>query len=384
MLYLSADSIFDGYQFRPSNEVLAIQEDGAILGFFEQTHSMSIQHHPGIIVPGFINAHCHLELSYLKNSIQEGSMLVNFLIGINEQYRKPYSSKLIEKAILEADSEMYRNGIVAVGDISNTLHSLLCKKSSSIYYHTFVECMGLVETNSEQRFHTSLDILKKFKDIGNASLVLHAPYSVSNRLVELVKNQSTNTIQSIHMQECEAENELYEKGTGEFHRLFEYILGSSYPWHRIGISSLEYFLNNSKGKHTILVHNTAVKLKDIEYAISSKKSISYCLCPKANLYIENKLPPVNELLQSNIPIIIGTDSLAANTSLNLLEEVNVLQKAFPKIPLAYWLQSITIHGAKALAIDTTFGSFEEGKKPGILLIKEKDGLLNPQSIQRIY
>ena len=116
------------------------------------------------------------------------------------------------------------------------------------------------------------------------------------------------------------------------------------------------------------MHNTFTSKEDIDFAKSIDTNTFWCLCPNANLYIENTLPNAALLYNENCQVVFGTDSLASNHTLNIFEEMKIIQQHFPQIPFEKLLQSMTSVGAKALGIDQQFGSFEVGKKPGIVLI----------------
>jgi cytosine/adenosine deaminase-related metal-dependent hydrolase len=102
-------------------------------------------------------------------------------------------------------------------------------------------------------------------------------------------------------------------------------------------------------------------------AIANNQTPYFCLCPNANVYIENTLPNIEQFRNNNVHITLGTDSLASNTSLSIIEEIKTIQQYFPLIPLAEILQWATLNGAKALEMDNHLGSFETGKKPGIIV-----------------
>jgi cytosine/adenosine deaminase-related metal-dependent hydrolase len=142
-------------------------------------------------------------------------------------------------------------------------------------------------------------------------------------------------------------------------------------------SSLQsYFDKLEKADNAILVHNTFTKQEDIDYiklqTSNSKLQTFFCLCVNANKYIEDALPPIELLRKNNCEIILGTDSLASNWSLNILDEIKTIRKNFPSIPIAEILQWATSNGAKALQMDDQLGSFEKGKRPGIILINEEN------------
>jgi len=119
----------------------------------------------------------------------------------------------------------------------------------------------------------------------------------------------------------------------------------------------------------LLVHNTFTSKQDIETAEEQHQNLYWCFCPKANLYIENKLPQIDLFFELGVKCTLGTDSLASNNSLSIWEEILSIRKAFPKIPLNTLINWATINGAQFLGIDNQFGSFEVGKKPGVNWIK---------------
>ena len=143
-------------------------------------------------------------------------------------------------------------------------------------------------------------------------------------------------------------------------------------------SSLRSYLNKlEKAANVILVHNTFTKQEDIAYA-NTRPSTFFCLCINANQYIENALPPIELLRSNHCTIVLGTDSLASNWSLNIMDEIKTIQKHFPFLLLEELLKWATINGARALQMDKELGSFEKGKKPGIVLVDE-----NKYSVQRL-
>jgi cytosine/adenosine deaminase-related metal-dependent hydrolase len=138
------------------------------------------------------------------------------------------------------------------------------------------------------------------------------------------------------------------------------------------VSHEEAILNEvTPSGNLILVHNTFAG-KETVSRLRERKNLFYCLCPNSNLYIENKLPPVNLLIDEGCEIVIGTDSLASNNTLSILEELKTLQFNFPGVKLEELITWATINGARALDSDDVFGSIEPGKKPGLLVLENVD------------
>jgi len=374
-LKFKGDFLFDGREILEGNNVLITDENGVVENIVDEKDAGDdVQIFDGIISPGFINCHCHLELSHMKNVIESGTGLIDFLIKVVS--KRDFVKEQIEAAVKAADEEMYNNGIVAVGDISNTTDSLATKLQSKIYYQNFIEVLGFTEERAQIVFESYLKVYKAFCEAGfikNTSVVAHAPYTISTAMFNLINNFSAGKIISIHNQETLAEDELYQTKTGDFFRLYHHLNINTDFFQLNNKSSLQSYLSLlDKAKNILLIHNTFTNKEDIDFAVEQSKQtgqqIFWCLCANANLYIENKLPPV-ELLQKNYcNIVLGTDSYSSNWSLSILDEMKTLQKSFSSISLKELLQWATINGAKALNIQDKFGSFEKGKQPGVLII----------------
>jgi cytosine/adenosine deaminase-related metal-dependent hydrolase len=121
---------------------------------------------------------------------------------------------------------------------------------------------------------------------------------------------------------------------------------------------------------TILVHNSFTSEEDVKKVKQQMPNTFWCLCPNANQYIENAMPPIHLLRKQQVPIVLGTDSYASNWSLNILDEIKTIQKFHPEIPLAEMLGWATLNGARALQMDKHLGSFDKGKKPGVISITD--------------
>ncbi|RYZ99139.1 MAG: amidohydrolase, partial [Sphingobacteriaceae bacterium] len=340
----------------------------------------------GIICPGFINTHCHLELSYLKDKLVPGGGLVNFIKEIlTIRKAAKNSAEEIADAAAKSDQDMYDNGIVAVGDIANTDTTVKVKANSKIYYHTFVEIFGFTPESAGQLFEDGLALAQKYKP-QSVSITPHAPYTVSKELFKLIKKYSDTgkNLISIHNQECEDENKFYRYKMGGFNDLYEFLgVDIKYfkPQARNSLQSMIPLITNNQD--ILLVHNTCTNLKDIYFIKRFDRNIHWCFCPNANIYIEKRLPKVNLFLDQGFNITLGTDSLASNSKLCILSEMRVLQDKFPALDTQRLIEWGTLNGAKFLGIDDTKGSLQPGKTPGLNLISGLDNLkITPESTVR--
>lgn len=369
-----ADFIFDGRKILEKGKVLITNEKGIIESIVNEAEAGDdVQIFRGLLSPGFINCHCHLELSHMKNVIESGTGLVDFLITVVG--KRGFEKEIIAEALVAADAEMYENGIVAVGDVCNTADTLPVKLKSKINYYNFIETIGFTEERAAVLFERFQQLYSDFITAGllNTSIVPHAPYTISGAMFKLINDFSAGKIVSIHNQETRAENELYRENAGDFFRLYRHLNIDTAFFQAHSKSSLQSYLTLlNKAKALLLIHNTFTTQQDIDFALRESKvneqDLFWCFCPNANLYIENKFPDIELFAKSNCNIILGTDSYSSNQSLNILEEMKTLQKHFPFLETERMLQWATLNGATALEMDNIAGSFEKGKQPGIVLI----------------
>lgn len=369
--YFSADWIFPVSSPPIKNGVVAVNPDGEIEEVLTEEEAASlglaITKHEGSIVPGFINTHCHLELSHLLGQIPEQTGLVEFVQSIIKS--RQGGIEKIKTAMYAADRKMFENGIVAVGDISNQISSKEVKEQSKIYYHTFIEAMGFNPERANAIMDNIMGIKQAFGSLPT-SIVPHAPYSVSPELFGLIKVEAEkdNAFISVHNQETEDENAFFENKSGGFLDLYQF-LGLDISFFKpTKKTSLQTWLPYIREQKTLLVHNTVSGKADIAFAKENNNNLYWCLCPQANLYIENALPDVDLLIEENIKITLGTDSLASNHQLNILSEMITLQK-YKQVTFEKLLRWATINGAEFLELDQQIGTIEVGKKPGLNLIQ---------------
>ena len=373
-----ADQVFTGTQLLDGHPVLVVREDGTIEDIIAREDAgEDIQQLKGLLSPGFVNAHCHLELSHLKNVIPPHTGLQEFVKQI-VSLRK-VEEHVIADAIEKAEDEMFQNGIVAVGDICNTLDTLEQKIKHRIAYYSFVELYDLDPTRAHDKIITGIDIQNKFQEnCIRASLVPHAPYSVSFNLWKLLTEHFESHTITMHNQETKDENDFFETKTGSFLGMYERTKVSLDFFEPTGLTSVRSVLPYFKKAHrSILVHNSFTSVEDIQAVQKEMPNSFWCICANANQYIEQTMPPIELLRSQKATIVMGTDSYASNWSLNMLDEIKTIQQHLPQIPLDELLGWATLNGAKALQMDKGIGSFEKGKKPGIVLI---EGLSNGNKV----
>ena len=357
------------------NGVIIVDDNGQILKIDDQRNyeASELEMHQGVIVPGFVNAHCHLELSHMKGKVDTGKGLIPFITDVVT--KRAASDYKISEAIVKAEKDMINNGIVAVGDISNTADTFSQKAKGNLRYYTFVEFFDFFQDETAQtefdKFKAVFDALEVAEG-SKKSLVPHAPYSVSKKLFQLLNEANGETPQtvSIHNQELTHENDLFLTKTGGFIDFYGNFGISLDNFEATEKTSIHYALENMNPNHkTLFVHNTKSTVEDIQAAQAwGKDKVYWVTCPNANLYIENTLPDYRHFIDNNVNIAIGTDSLTSNWQLCILEEMKTISKYQSYIPFDMMIRWATLNGAEALGFDDTLGSIEVGKKPGLNLL----------------
>lgn len=340
----------------------------------------------GALVPGFVNAHCHVELSYLKGQFRRGTGMAGFIDQINALR----DNKSIEEKVADLKNEMDRlwnSGVVAMADISNCADSFPVKASHPMYTRTFLEVFGTEKKDCPAVMAGVSALKKKAEEYGlDAAPTPHACYTMSP---ELIRESSTAGLSSgflsYHSEESPEEDEMVRFGSGPMWNNRKNA-GMSVP-PVTGTGSLSYFLGllgeavkiPVEG-NVLLVHECCMGREGAREAKAILRHPFIALCPKSNLFIHKLLPPVHMMREEGLKLCVGTDSLSSNDELDMVGELFCLQTYFPDIPLGELLTWACRNGAEFLAKESVFGTFEPGKKPGVVLIDNiLDGRLTAES-----
>lgn len=356
-----------------SPRVIVTDDTGRIADIspLEDHDPASVQKLQGVLCPGFINTHCHLELSHMKGLVDTGIGLLPFLKSV-VQYRD-FPEDIVQQAIADGDEEMRRDGIVAVGDISNKIDTAAIKEISDIRYYTFVEMFDFLQpalTNKTIEQYTAV-FHDHSDDSGNAkSFVPHAPYTVSDELYEHIRQQKGSDLTiSIHNQETAHEDRLFLNKSGGFLDFYEGFGFDLNHFEAPGTSSLSHAIKRLDPKQrTLFVHNTMTTAVDIKTAQSWSSKVHWATCANANLYIENQLPDYRLFTAENARMTIGTDSLTSNWQLSIMEEIKAIKKYKSYLNLTTLLTWACKNGAEALGFQDELGTLEIGKQPGLVNI----------------
>ncbi|MBU6340374.1 MAG: amidohydrolase family protein [Bacteroidetes bacterium] len=375
MRKLTADWIFPVDGPAIANGVLIVDESGKILALEKRENQDfgALEYHKGSLVPGFVNTHCHLELSHMLGKVDTGTGLIPFIVQVVT--KRNVATELIAEAIERANQEMLDNGIVALGDISNAPDTFMVKAQGKMRYYTFIELFDfLQDAGADKAFHDWKLVYDQLELApGSAkSMVPHAPYSVSPSLFEKINafNGSLQQTISIHNQETPPEMALFMDKSGDFIDFYGSFDVALDAFQATGQASIYYALKHmAPGHRTLFVHNTLTSRADVLAAQAWSPHTYWATCPNANLYIENRLPNYQVFLDSDARVTIGTDSLTSNWQLSILEELKTISRYQSYVPFEAMLRWATLNGAQALGFADTLGSFTIGKTPGVVLLE---------------
>ena len=317
-----------------------------------------VEFYPGILIPGMVNAHCHLELSYLRGAIAEGGGFATFAREIG-RVRGNYTLEERIAAASKADAQMWEEGVEAVLDIANDETVMGVKRGSHIEYVTLFELFGLTTTTID-------DHLSMASRHEGCSITPHSTYSLQNQVFIDACKANTSTI-SVHLLESPDEARLYkhEGALWEWYSRMGWqcdFLNYATPARRVA-ESIDPL------RRVVVVHGCEATTEDVALLASHfGKGITWTLCPESNRYISSVRPPVEILRSMGANIAIGSDSLASSRTLSIIENLRLLGD----VPLEELLTYATLGGARAIGRDNEIGSIEVGKHPGLVVIEGVD------------
>lgn len=358
----------DGSPIR--NGVVAVDECGKIVEIGQLAGDCvemeGVKFFNGFLAPGFVNTHTHLELSFFDGVFLPGGSMVAFLRQI-DSLRIDIKQEAIDAALQKAYDTLRRDGQVAYGDISNAADTAPFKANEEFESVTFVELFGANVDLASKAFAEGQRVLKRFHEAGvaRAYLTPHAPYTVSYHLLDLLEpSVEANPIYSLHFAETGQEWEFMRTAGGAIDNLYRNI------WHRrVEIPSQEEFLryierHGRSGKRTLLVHCVRLEREEMERLKVACPGLSVALCPMSNLFMEGRLADIEGMRQAGLRITVGTDSLSSSPSLSILDQLRVINRYFPAVPVPELLCWATRNGAEALGF-SSLGRIVVGSNPGL-------------------
>lgn len=342
----------------------------------------------GAVVPGFVNAHCHVELSHLHGKFVKGTGMAGFIDQINA-LRDWAARDKKQVLVREWMDRMWQRGVSAMADISNDDSSFEIKASHPLYTRTFLEVFGS-EPEMCEGVMAEVTALNAVADAAglDAAPTPHSCYTMSPQLLSASASAGlAKGWLSYHSQESQEEEDLLRTGTGAMYENRKRSGMSTPPV--TGESSLKYFIDRLADarpapydEHILLVHNVCLSQDDIDAARKVMNNVWWAVCPLSNIFIHNALPPIPLMRKNGLSITVGTDSLSSNDDLDMVKELVCIHENFPEVPMSEILGWACLNGARFLAKDDRLGSLVPGKKPGVVLVRnlDSDGFFTKDSV----
>lgn len=351
-------------------------EDGRILAVGECGPDEEVRQ--GAVVPGFVNSHCHIELSHLHGKFRKGTGMAGFIDQINA-LRDWAGADVKARLTQEWMDKMWKDGVSAMSDISNDDSSFKVKSSHKIYTRTFLEVFG----SEPEMCEGVMSDVTKLKETADAEGIDAAPtphscYTMSPQLLSASAAAGLESgYLSYHSQESQEEEDLLISGSGAMYENRKRSGMSTPPV--TGESSLKYFIDRLAAakpapydEHILLVHNVCLKQDDIDAAKRVMNNVYWAVCPLSNIFIHNALPPIPLMRKNGLAIIVGTDSLSSNDDLDMVKELVCIKQNFAEVPMNEILVWACLNGARFLSKEDSLGSIAPGKTPGIVFVSNVD------------
>lgn len=320
------------------------------------------------LMPGLVNAHTHLELSWLRGKVERATSLPAWVAASMALRRDaPDPRPAIEDAIAEARA----CGTSVIGDIANGWASVAPLAASELRAVVFHELLGFdVDPAVEVVARARERALGATGDRVSVTLAAHAPYSTSPALlreIAVAVQDLTPCIMSVHVGESPDETEFLATGGGAWRQVLERLGRWTPSWQPPGAGPVAYL--DALGvltRDTLVVH--ATQCSEADFARIAAAGAAVVTCPRSNVWVGVGVPPVAAMVASGVRLAIGTDSLASNASLDVFAEMRALRDLAPGVPARRWLEAATLGGARALRYDRDYGTLEIGKRADILRV----------------
>jgi cytosine/adenosine deaminase-related metal-dependent hydrolase len=360
---------------RPIRDGVVHVEDGIIRGVDQSVDRDAVDLGSVAILPALVNAHTHLELSWMRGLVEPGHSMPLWaerlmrLRATDEQPQKnteEHRRGQIEAAIAAARAA----GTGLVGDVTNTFAACQPLAQSGIGGAVFRELLGFRSAAAESLMAAAEAEMAQMPPDPrlNTTIVPHAPYSVSPALFALMAARAGGGTMSIHLGESREEVEFLHTGRGEWRRILEMLGVWDDGWEVPGCGPVEYIARfGLVGPNLLAVHG--VQFTDDELAVLARAGATVVACPRSNRWTGAGEPPVERFYASGVRVAVGTDSLASVEDLNVFAELAEMRRLAPSVSADRLLESATRTGAEALGFGQEFGTLESGKHAAIIAVR---------------
>ena len=328
------------------------------------------------ILPALVNAHTHLELSYLHGRVPPSTSFndwVMVLMALRRDHPDPAAPAIIEAA-RHAIARARASGTGLFGDVSNTLVTVPLLRDAGMAAHVFYELIGFSHPDPVGRVRearAAADAVAINAGGVRVSLAPHAPYSVSAELFIAIRSDvdaHPDSVTTVHLGESAAEVELLRQGSGPTRVMLERLGVWSNEWQIPGVSPSEYVAAlDFLGADSLVVHGVQFTREDLARVKTAGSPL--VSCPRSNTYVGVGAPPLESFYASGVPVAFGTDSLASVADLNMFAELAEARRIAPTVSARELLRSATLTGAQALRYDDDYGSIAAGKRAALIAVR---------------
>ena len=325
------------------------------------------------ILPGLVNAHTHLELSWMRGQVPPGGSMPAWASKLMA-LRRSVSHEPPEP-IVDAIREARQSGTCLVGDVTNTFATYEPLLDSELSAALFRELLGFSAPDPQAIVRAAEEQIAALTPVAwlRPSIVPHAPYSVSPALLRAIAEATRGRPLSVHLGESQQEVEFLRGGTGEWRTLLESLGVWNPAWTAPGCGPVDYLDRlGMVNEQLIAVHG--VHFTDEELARLAAARATVVACPRSNRWTGAGTPPIERFYASGVRVAIGTDSLASVEDLNLFAEMAAVRRLAPSVPARRILESATLAGAEALGFASELGSIEPGKRAQLMAVTVPAGV----------
>jgi cytosine/adenosine deaminase-related metal-dependent hydrolase len=326
------------------------------------------------VLPGLVNAHTHLELSYLRDEVPPASSFVTWIRGVMAARRRRPSptDPVILRSIDAAIADSVGFGTALIGDISNTLVSFEAIARSPLAAVVFFEVLGFNVADADALVeHACREVAALGPtDRVRPSLAAHAPYSVAPLLFRSIRkaiDRDPFAPCSVHLSESAEEVEFIHTGRGPWRELLQELGTWNPSWTPPGVSPVQ-FLDDSGFLDARVLAVHGVQMTPADLGRLAARGATLVTCPRSNGHTGAGAPPIGAFYASGVHVAVGTDSLASAPDLSVFAEIATLRALAPLVPAAALLASATLEGARALGFDAAYGSIEPGKQARLVAV----------------
>lgn len=332
----------------------------------------------GILLPGLVNAHCHLELSHLRGLLQETRRgFVGWVECLIEARDAQAPDELARANWKRALQELEDSGTVAVGDVSNTLAHIDLLEASRVIAVVFHELLGWDPDRADLLFRTAsaraADLAARGLSRTRIRLAAHAPHSVAPALLSALVERGGPA--AIHLAESEAEVRFLSSGDGPWAEFLQRRGLGLVPFAPPGASPVRY-LDGLGALPPGLVAAHCVNVDRSDRAVLAERGVFVAVCPRSNENLGVGLPPVAQMLHDGVRLCLGTDSLASVESLDLMEDMAALHRAMPEVPAEVLVRMATLGGARALGL-SDLGAIAPGRRAALAFVPTEGTVDDP-------